>query len=103
MQSLPLAPTPHQSPFSRSSCCCRAILATPAACRIDFDSIAPEVIAQNFDAEFKKQASKYPMDLPSMKKLYDAVDVIGVSGEPLLILDVMSWFNQDLFWVPVFM
>lgn len=48
---------------------------------IDFDSISPEYISKNFDAEWKKQASKFPMDLPNMKKLYEAVDVIGLSGE----------------------
>jgi hypothetical protein len=47
---------------------------------IDFDSISPEYISKNFDAEWKKQSAKYPMDLPNMKKLYDAVDVIGLSG-----------------------
>jgi hypothetical protein len=47
---------------------------------IDFDSISPEYISKNFDAEWKKQSSKYPMDLPNMKKLYEAVDVIGLSG-----------------------
>jgi len=47
---------------------------------IDFDSISPDYISKNFDAEWKKQASKYPMDLPNMKKLYEAVDVIGLSG-----------------------
>jgi hypothetical protein len=48
---------------------------------IDFDSISPEYISKNFDAEWKKQAGKFPMDLPNMKKLYEAVDVIGLSGE----------------------
>jgi hypothetical protein len=47
---------------------------------IDIDSISPEYISKNFDAEWKKQAGRYPMDLPSMKKLYEAVDVIGLSG-----------------------
>lgn len=52
---------------------------------IDFDSISPEYISQNFDAEWKKQSGKYPMDLPNMKKLYEAVDVIGLSGGRALI------------------
>lgn len=47
---------------------------------IDFDSISPEYISKNFDAEWRKQAGKFPMDLPNMKKLYEAVDVIGLSG-----------------------
>lgn len=47
---------------------------------IDIDSISPEYISKNFDAEWKKQAGKHPMDLPNMKKLYEAVDVIGLSG-----------------------
>lgn len=53
---------------------------------IDFDSISPEYISKNFDAEWKKQSAKYPMDLPNMKKLYEAVDVIGLSGGLLLLL-----------------
>ncbi len=48
---------------------------------IDFDQISPEYISKNFDREWKQQAKNYPMDLPNMKKLYQAVDVIGVSGE----------------------
>lgn len=48
---------------------------------IDIDSISPEYISKSFDAEWKKQAAKYPMDLPNMKKLYETVDVIGLSGE----------------------
>eukprot|EP00878_Enallax_costatus_P001421 GHUV01001571.1.p1 GENE.GHUV01001571.1~~GHUV01001571.1.p1 ORF type:complete len:424 (+),score=133.23 GHUV01001571.1:197-1468(+) len=51
---------------------------------IDFDSISPAYISQNFDKEWKEQSNKYPMDLPNMKKLYDAVDVIGVSAYPPL-------------------
>lgn len=51
---------------------------------IDFDSISPEYISKNFDAEWKKQSSKFPMDLPNMKKLYEAVDVIGLSAYPPL-------------------
>jgi hypothetical protein len=47
---------------------------------IDFDSISPEYISKNFDREFKRQSAQYPMDLLGMKRLYDAVDVIGVSG-----------------------
>jgi hypothetical protein len=30
--------------------------------------------------EWRAQAAKYPLDLPNMKRLYDAVDVIGLSG-----------------------
>jgi len=51
---------------------------------IDIDSISPEYISKNFDAEWKKQSGKYPMDLPNMKKLYEAVDVIGLSAYPPL-------------------
>lgn len=47
---------------------------------IDFDQISPEYISKNFDRQWKAQAAKYPMDLPNMKRLYQAVDVIGVSG-----------------------
>jgi hypothetical protein len=47
---------------------------------IDFDQISPEYISKNFDREWKAQARKFPMDLPNMKRLYQAVDVIGVSG-----------------------
>eukprot|EP00775_Hariotina_reticulata_P001231 gene1231-1570_t len=51
---------------------------------IDFDQISPEYISKNFDKEWKAQAKKYPLDLPNMKKLYEAVDVIGVSAYPPL-------------------
>ncbi|KAI8466523.1 MAG: hypothetical protein J3K34DRAFT_433415 [Monoraphidium minutum] len=51
---------------------------------IDFDSISPEYIAKNFDREWKEQVQKFPMDLPNMKRLYDAIDVIGVSAYPPL-------------------
>uniref|UniRef100_A0A383VIG4 Glycoside hydrolase family 5 domain-containing protein n=1 Tax=Tetradesmus obliquus TaxID=3088 RepID=A0A383VIG4_TETOB len=51
---------------------------------IDFDQISPEYISKNFDRQWKAQAAKYPMDLPNMKRLYQAVDVIGVSAYPPL-------------------
>ncbi|KAI8466695.1 MAG: hypothetical protein J3K34DRAFT_432891 [Monoraphidium minutum] len=51
---------------------------------IDFDSISPDYIAKNFDKEWKEQVKKYPMDLPNMKRLYDAIDVIGLSAYPPL-------------------
>lgn len=47
---------------------------------IDFDTISPEYISKTFDKEWKAQAKNYPMDLQGMKQLYQAVDVIGVSG-----------------------
>ncbi len=51
---------------------------------IDFVSISPEAISKAFDTEWRRQASSYPMDLPGMRKLYQAVDVIGVSAYPPL-------------------
>jgi hypothetical protein len=48
---------------------------------IDFDQISPDYISKNFDKEWKAQAKKYPMDLANMKRLYESVDVIGVSGK----------------------
>jgi hypothetical protein len=58
---------------------------------IDFDSISPEYISKNFDAEWKKQSSKFPMDLPNMKKLYEAVDVIGLSGRHTPPASTQAW------------
>ncbi|KIZ00733.1 hypothetical protein MNEG_7227 [Monoraphidium neglectum] len=51
---------------------------------IDFTSISPDSIAKSFDKEWRAQAAKYPLDLPNMKRLYDAVDVIGLSAYPPL-------------------
>lgn len=48
---------------------------------IEFESITPALISRDMDKAWKEQAPKYPMDLPNMKRLYDAIDVIGVSGE----------------------
>jgi hypothetical protein len=63
---------------------------------IDIDSISPEYISKNFDAEWKKQSGKYPMDLPNMKKLYEAVDVIGLSGgKPSYVVLRRGWGNMS--------
>jgi hypothetical protein len=47
---------------------------------IDFDTIKPSEISKQFAANWAEQAGKFPMDLPNMRKLYQAIDIIGVSG-----------------------
>jgi hypothetical protein len=39
----------------------------------------------------KRQAARYPLDLAGMKKLYDEVDVIGVSGEHRCATTMVAW------------
>lgn len=48
---------------------------------LGFDYIASDYVATAADRQqFDADAKKYPIDLPSVRKLYQAVDVIGVSG-----------------------
>jgi len=49
-----------------------------------FDSISPQYISQTLDKEWKTQVAKYPIDLVNFRKLYDAIDIIGVSAYPPL-------------------
>ena len=51
---------------------------------IDFDTIKPSEISKQFAANWAEQAGKYPLDLPNMRKLYQAIDIIGVSGESVV-------------------